>query len=203
MHLYKSSRPNLFHYVTTVTHRRTRLFSCDIYCDLLIQAIAKTRADLPFKLVGYVIMPDHVHLLLNPLERDIRKTMNLVKGRAARSILTEIRNRNDKDLLRKLGYSGRSSRGQTHRVWQRGFSSIDIESDKFIRQKLGYIHMNPVRAGLVDHPAKWKYSSCGAFLPKGTVEVPIEIDFAAFWNYEETDPGAIELRRPDRDKFGF
>ena len=67
------------------------------------------------------------------------------------------------------------------------FSSIDIWSHKFIRQKLNYIHLNPVRAGFCDHPAKCRWSSYHAYLPHETGEVPIEIDWR--WMWTETQFG--------------
>jgi len=65
------------------------------------------------------------------------------------------------------------------------FSAIDIWSRKFIRQKLNYIHNNPVRAGLCDHPAKWRWSSYRAYLSHRPGEVPIEIDQRWLWSEEE------------------
>jgi hypothetical protein len=65
------------------------------------------------------------------------------------------------------------------------FSAVDIWSRKFIRQKLHYIHMNPVRAGLCDHPAKWRWSSYQAYFPHEAGSVPIEVDKKWLWTDEE------------------
>src|SRR5256886_17680735 len=53
------------------------------------------------------------------------------------------------------------------------------------RQKLNYIHLNPIRAGLCDHPAKWRWSSYHAYLPHELGAVPIEIDWHWRWNATE------------------
>jgi hypothetical protein len=60
----------------------------------------------------------------------------------------------------------------------------DLWSHKFIRQKLNYIHHNPVRAGLCEHPANWEWSSYHAYLPHEPGAVPIEMDWRGYWNLE-------------------
>jgi hypothetical protein len=64
-------------------------------------------------------------------------------------------------------------------------SVIDLWSHKFVRQKLNYLHLNPVRAGLCEHPADWKWSSYRSYLPHKPGEVPIEVDWQAYWKDEE------------------
>ena len=65
------------------------------------------------------------------------------------------------------------------------FKSNEPNTLKFIRQKLNYLHLNPVRAGLCEHPAEWKWSSCRAYLPHKPGEVPIEVDWQAYLKEEE------------------
>jgi len=67
---------------------------------------------------------------------------------------------------------------------------VDIWSHKFIRQKLNYIHLNPVRAGFCDHPAKWPWSSYHAYLPHESGSVPIEVDWRWLWSADEFAAGA-------------
>ena len=91
MHLFKSREPNLVHYATAVTHNRVPVFRNDHACLLLIDAMATTRSKEPFKLIGYVVMPDHFHLLANPLDLDISIVVGRIKGRAAVAILSWLR----------------------------------------------------------------------------------------------------------------
>ena len=185
MHLFKSSRPNLLHFVTSVTYKRVPIFLEERFCELFVEALKLSKEDRPFNLLGYVVMPDHVHLLINPLDKDIRRTMNAIKGRSAAAILKEMRRGLSDDYLDRLSFMARTGRRQTHKVWQTGFSSIDVSSEKFIRQKLKYIHLNPVRAGLIDHPARWRFSSFAAYLPHRQGDVPMEIDSRGYWNKDE------------------
>jgi putative transposase len=157
--LFKSHDPNIFHYMTTVCFKRVPVFRSDIACRLFTKALAETRDRCEFKLIGYVVMPDHVHLILNPLNRDIGAVMRRLKSTSARLILDWLRESNHLVSLEKLAVSVPQVRSHTHSLWQKDFSSIDLWTPRFIRQKLNYIHLNPVRAGLCEHPADWQGSS--------------------------------------------
>lgn len=185
MHLFKSREPNLVHYATSVTFNRVPIFRNDHACSLLIDALATTREKEPFKLIGYVVMPDHFHLLANPLNLDISIIVGRIKGRAAVAILSWLREEGHLLSLAKLALPKQLKSGQTHAVWMREFSAVDIWSRRFIRQKLNYIHVNPVRAGLCDHPGKWRWSSYAAYLPHEPGSVPIEVDKRWLWTEEE------------------
>jgi putative transposase len=185
MKLFKSHEANTFHYVTTVCYKRVPVFRSERACELFIEALAETRRQNPFKLIGYVVMPDHAHIILNPLGRDIGMVMARLKSTSARAILDWLREAGHDVSLRKLALDVPQERGHTHAVWLKDFSSIDLWSPKFIRQKLNYIHLNPVRAGLCKHPAEWRWSSYRAYLPHEPGSVPIEMDWHGYWRDEE------------------
>jgi len=185
MKLFKSKEQNLVHYVTAVTYQRVPVFKSGEACALFVEALAETRLKDPFKLIGYVVMPDHFHLLANPLGLNITTVVGKLKGRSASKILKRLRKEEQMETLRRLELPRALASGQTHALWLQDFSSINIWSHKFIRQKLNYIHLNPVRAGLCDHPAKWKWSSYHAYFPHDTQAVPIEIDWRALWAVDD------------------
>jgi REP element-mobilizing transposase RayT len=196
MHLFKSREPNLVHYVTAVTYDRVPVFRSDHACSLFIDALATTRTKEPFKLIGYVVMPDHFHLLANPLCLNISIVVGRIKGRAAASILRWLRAEGHLVSLAKLALPKPLASGQTHAVWMREFSAIDVWSRRFIRQKLNYIHMNPVRAGLCDHPAKWRWASYHAYLPHEAGDVQIEIDQRWLWTEDELSSAGVGRTSP-------
>src|SRR6266498_3720301 len=102
MRLFKSKEANLVHYVTGVTYNRFPVFRDDYACALFIDALAMTRLKEPFKLIGYVVMPDHFHLLVNPLWLDISLIIGRLKGRAASLILKWLRAGEYSAMLTKL-----------------------------------------------------------------------------------------------------
>ncbi len=117
MDRFKSRELNLVHYVTAVTYNRVPVFRSEHACELLIRALAITHKKEPFKLIGYVIMPDHFHALLNPRDLDISIVAGRFKGRAASSILDWLRADSHDTSLRRLELSRSLQSGQTHAVW--------------------------------------------------------------------------------------
>jgi REP-associated tyrosine transposase len=185
MKSFKSNQPNILHYVTTVTFNRVPVFRSDHACELFVASLAETRQHCAFKLIGYMIMPDHVHLILNPVGRSISDVIGRLKSSSARKILDWLREDRHEVSLRKLALNVPQKKSHTHAVWLKGFSSIDLWSPRFILQKLSYIHLNPIRAQLCSHPAEWKWSSYGAYLSHEPETVPIEIDERGYWTDTE------------------
>jgi len=87
-----------------------------------------------FRLCAYIIMPNHLHVLLKPINHAVSKTMQLIKGRSSRKI--------------NKGY-----------FWQKGFFDFTILTEKKFKEKFNYIHYNPVKWGLVERAEDYKYSS--------------------------------------------
>ena len=187
MKLFKSNKPNTFHYVTLVTFNRVPVFRSDKACEIFVDVLRETRERYPYKLIGYVLMPDHAHAIVNNRSGTISDWLRRVRGNSARKILAWLREEGHSKSLAKLALSSPQKRNHTHAVWQKDPSVIDLWSHKFIRQKLNYLHMNPVRAGLCKHPADWKWSSYRAYLPHKAGEVPIEIDWRGYWEEDELE----------------
>ncbi|MGI8668387.1 MAG: REP-associated tyrosine transposase [Aridibacter sp.] len=185
MTVFNSTKRNMFHYLTKVTFRRVPIFKSEKICQFFTDALRETKENHLFKLVGYVIMPDHIHLILNPIECDISLFGKALKGKSARKIIDWLKLNDFQTSLKKLALPKTQKRNHSFAVWQKKITSIDLESDKFIRQKLNYIHLNPIRAKICEHPAKWKWPSYHAYLPHKPGEVPIEIDLQGYWKDEE------------------
>ena len=185
MKLFKSQEPNTFYYVTLVAYNRVQVFRSDKACEIFIDVLAEVRQRFPYKLIGYVLMPDHVHAIVNDQTSLISEWLHRVRGNSARRILAWLREDGHSSSLKKLALTPPQKRKHTHAVWQKDPSVIDLWSSKFIRQKLNYLHLNPVRAGLCEHLADWKWSSFRAYLPHQPGDVPIEVDRQAYWKEEE------------------
>lgn len=112
----------------------------DRLATLLIDVLRTNVRSVRFTLHDFVVMPDHVHLLLT-LENmmSIEKAMQLVKGGFSYRAKKEV------------GYAGE--------IWQKGFSEVRITDRQSFLKHREYIEQNPVKAGLVDSPEKFPYSS--------------------------------------------
>ncbi len=105
---------------------------------LLIEVLRSYVAAGKFRLHDFVIMPDHVHLLITVhSDMTIERAMQFIKGGFSYQ------------LKKRFGYSGE--------VWQRGFSEVRVEDRESFLQHREYIAQNPVKASLVDSPEKFPY----------------------------------------------
>lgn len=169
------------HFVTTNTDEGRPYFEHEGFCRILLEELCFYSRKLGFTVVGYVIMPDHVHLLLwwdtddNPT-LSISKVMQAVKGATARRVIDSLTGRSE-HLLRPIA-QGRErmlsathdgagpkshNRNIRHRLWQRGFYVFNIYNEETLIEKLDYVHNNPVTAGLVDSPGDYKWSSYSTY----------------------------------------
>jgi putative transposase len=166
MILYKSLRKfddnSYAHFITTNTYRNHPFFRDERLSQILLDELGFYSAKLGFALIGYVIMPDHVHLLLwwDSEEKPELGISNIV-GR--------IKTMTSKRAKRYLFYGGveyvdrLADVGQPiqrpFRLWQPGFYDFNIFSEEKLLEKLNYIHNNPVSAGLVLSPDDYEWSS--------------------------------------------
>ncbi len=189
MTTFNSNEKNIFHYLTFVTFRRVPIFKSEQTCRLFIDSLQETRKKHQVKLIAYVIMPDHIHLIVNPLNRDIELVGKELKGISGNKIIRWLKENRYKTSLEKLRLNKVGKKNHTYSVWQKRVKSVDLWSHKFIVQKINYIHLNPVRVNLCRHPAKWKWSSYNAYLRKTDSEIPICPDKKGFWSDIELEHG--------------
>lgn len=185
MKTFAIEKPNTFYYVTSVTFERVAVFHEPRFCEILVTVFEEVRRLFPYKLVAYVIMPDHFHVIVNPIDGDISKWLLRVRGNSAKKILDALKNDSRNLTLKSLTLSSPQKRNHRHALWQKDPSIVDLESNKFLMQKTNYIHLNPIRAGLADHPAKWPWSSYHSYLPHEPGAVPIEVDLRPRWTEEQ------------------
>jgi putative transposase len=145
------------HYITTSCYQRRPLLDAASRRDLLLEVLEHVRRRYHFVVVGYVVMPEHVHLLLSEPERGNPSTvMQAIKQGFARRILGRLRSRTAPERHRE-------SDGEDH-IWQRRFYDFVLWTAQKRQEKLHYIHQNPVARGLVDKPEQWRWSSARYYL---------------------------------------
>jgi len=157
--------PGHAHALTFTCFRGQPLLSRDRSRQWLVDAISRARTNLAFDLWGYVIMPEHVHLLIYPQADDyaISEILTAIKRPVARAALDHVRTHAPTFLraMRDEQPNGRIA----HRFWQRGGGyDRNLCSAETIRATLDYIHANPVRRGLVESAEDWHWSSAGYYV---------------------------------------
>jgi putative transposase len=128
----RTARPGTY-FITTATHNRRRLFQVERNAALLVETIDHYRAS--YLLHAYVVMPEHLHLIVTPTDITLERTMQLIKG----------------------GFSHRRASKLT--VWQRGFTDHRVRDDADYNIRRDYLHRNPVEARLCDNAESYPFSS--------------------------------------------
>jgi putative transposase len=144
------------HFVTfCCCHRRRHLQTARVR-NLFLKVLAEVRVKHDFRLVGYVVMPDQVHLLISePKKGNISKVLQVLKQRVSRKMRGKRSGASRKQLRLNFGEAWETDR----RFWQRRFYDFNVWSHEKKKEKLHYMHANPVRERMVQHPKEWPWSS--------------------------------------------
>jgi putative transposase len=169
--------PGHAHELTFSCYQRRPFLRSSRACSYLAEAIARARLAHDFRLLAYVFMPEHVHLLIWPAVPDysISVLLRSIKQSVSRRIVEHLR-RDDPDGLRVLA-TGQT--GKPYRFWQAGGGyDRNITELTTLQTAADYIHANPVRRGLARSAVEWHWSSAREWLGDG--HGPIEVDMGVF-----------------------
>jgi len=142
------------HFITFTCYRRAALLRSVRARNLFVKVLGEVRDAYGFALVGFVVMPEHVHLLIGePTKGTPSTVLQVLKQRVSRRL-----------RQKRPSAAGQFQLpfGAEHFVpqfWQRRFYDFNVWSRKKRIEKLGYMHMNPVQRGLVASPRNWPWSS--------------------------------------------
>lgn len=153
-------------FLTGNTYRCSRLFRRPDFCRLMLESLDYCRTKYAVKVYGFVLMPDHFHLLIGvPAEGVLSNFLRDWKGFTARSIVKRLQEQKRSDRLEKLRAKATGRRKDSHfRIFQPDTHVEGILSARFARQKLNYIHKNPIEAGLAEQLLDYPYSSARSWL---------------------------------------
>jgi putative transposase len=155
------------HFITCSCYRRQPLLGTPRRRDLLLTVLEEVRRRYQFVVAGYVVMPEHFHLLISePQEKTPSTVMQALKLGFARSVLAQVRRR------RNPAQASLFDRAPQH-IWQRRFYDFNVWTEPKRIEKLRYMHRNPVKRGLVASPELWRWSSFRAYFlsKRGPVRV--------------------------------
>jgi len=155
--LIRFQRSQQSHFITfTCYHRKRGFDSPDVY-DLFAKVLEDTRRRFAMSIYGYVIMPEHVHLLLSePAHGLLADAIHFLKL----------------SFSKRLPLAGKT----VGTFWQKRYYDRNIRDDVEFQRKLRYLHRNPVKRGLCERADDWKWSSFRhyAFHEKGIVDIESE-----------------------------
>lgn len=131
--------PGFPYLITTVTLNRKPIFENQNAADILLKATLFGRKRQWYSLLSFVIMPDHMHLIIVPTNKNVSGCMQSLKGFSAREINRTL---NQKDS-----------------IWQSGFFDYILDTEEKVLSRMKYVEGNPVRKGLCSQVEDYKYSS--------------------------------------------
>ena len=121
--------------VTSATFNRRRIFQVAATADLFVETLQHYRLEGHYLLHDFVVMPEHIHVLITPQKEALERVIGLVKGGFSHRMQSKIP------------------------VWQRGFTDRRVRDREEFFNFRKYIHENPVRSRLCEHPEEYKWSS--------------------------------------------
>ncbi len=137
------------HFLTFSCFRHRPILGTPQARDNFLAILEQTRLKHCFEVGGYVVMPDHIHLLLSePTQVTVATTMQVLKQRFS------------------------VSRSEEH-IWEPRYHDFNIFTAGKRSEKLHYIHQNPVSRGLVSHPADWQWSNYNSMNNPGPVHLTL------------------------------
>ncbi len=160
--------PGDFHELTFSCYRRLPLLTNDEWRHLLAEGLDRAVCGQSCRLIAYVFMPEHVHILVQPTTDDVRIDL-LLKAikRPFSSRIKRLLEQSDSPLLARLTVRERPG-VQGFRFWQEGGGyDRNLRSVKAVESAIEYIHQNPVRRGLCDRPTDWRWSSASHYEDDG------------------------------------
>jgi putative transposase len=157
-------------FVTFSCYRRRPLLGTAHSRDCFVKILDQVRSKQNFLLLGFVVMPEHVHLLVSePAGGNASVAMQVLKQQVSRSLRKERKGLPEGQLRLKFA----EAQTEEKHFWQRRFYDFNVWSEKKFKEKLDYMHANPVKRGLVLHPKDWPWSSWGHYArrEKGLIRV--------------------------------
>jgi putative transposase len=144
--LLRHFSPGQTWFITVVTANRLPILVSN--SELLLRALKRTQRKVPFTILAWVVLPDHIHALLSSDSANISSIVHRVKH----SLTCQIKRHHH----------------HISPVWQNRYRDHMIRSDEDLHRHLDYIHYNPVRHGFVQSPRQWALSSYRRYLKQGS-----------------------------------
>ena len=164
------------YYLTSVTHHRLPIFRKDEIKQIVCNAFDEARKSGGIMIFAYVIMLDHTHLLTD-CARAIKDVLRFMNGISAKRVIDYLKSGDYESSLSKLRIQERADKHK-HSVYEHHPNAMRITGEDAFMQKVNYIHLNPVRAGLVKHPDEYLFSSARLWHKRELENEPLITDHA-------------------------
>jgi REP element-mobilizing transposase RayT len=167
---YKIIDPQQPHFVTLTVLHWIPVFTRPQTVEILLDSLHFLAKD-GLKIHAWVVLENHCHFVLksNALDQDIAR----LKSWTAKQLIQYLAEKNVRQILDQLAFYKKAHKhDRAYQFWQEGVHPELIQGEEMMRQKIDYIHQNPVKRGYVDNAEHWRYSSARDYLgQQGLLEV--------------------------------
>lgn len=168
---YKIRDQNYPHFVSFAVVHWIDLFTRSVYRQILIDSLKFCQKNKGLILYAWCIMTNHVHLIIGtndrPMEDILRDMKSFTSRKLKEAIIDNAEESRKKWILWMMKQAGNKNRNnQGWQLWQQHNHPIELSNGNLIRQRLEYLHNNPVKSGFVQNPEDWLYSSAGDYCGK-------------------------------------
>ena len=172
--MFRISKDTPALYFTSVAAHRLPVFRTDKLRDVTCRALYEARRSGGFLLFAYVIMPYHIHGIAGS---DLKpsKTMQFINGIISRRVINYLKEEGYTSSLEKLRQHEKERRYR-YSLWEHHSNSMALTSESVFMQRVNYIHSNPVRAGLIERPEDYRWSSARWWRRKPIEDEPLKVD---------------------------
>lgn len=159
------------HFLTCTIVEWLPVFTRTETVEILLNSWTYLRINQGLKLYGYVVLENHIHWIAQAPALD--QCVKNFKSFTARQIIDYLKAKQVKPLLKKLAFAKKAHKtNATYQFWQEGSHAELILNEQMMREKLDYIHFNPVKRGYIDKPEDWRYSSARFYMGQdGLIEI--------------------------------
>ena len=165
---YKIRDQTLPHFITATVVDWIDVFTRKAYRNVVVGCLDYCISNKGMVLFGYVIMSNHIHIIVQSSNGELSDLLRDFKKFTATKILEKINTEPESRrewMLERFNLATQShSRNKNYQFWQYGNHPEEIYSNKFMWSKLDYIHLNPVRAGIVEKASHYVYSSASNYV---------------------------------------
>lgn len=168
---YHFAEPNRPHFLTSTVVEWLPVFTRQEAVQLLFDSWRYLQCHQGLRLYGFVVLENHLHVVAQA--EDLPAVWSRFKSYTARQLIDLLKRSRAEVLLRQMQRADKAQRSdREHQFCQEGSHPQLITSEVVLRQKLEYIHQNPVKRGYVDEPEQWRWSSARCYAGgDGVVEV--------------------------------
>ncbi len=159
---YTITEPDKPHFMTCTVLEWLPVFTRPETVQIVLDCWCYQRKYEDLRLYGYVVLENHLHFIAQA--ENLNKCVSSFKSFTARKIIDHLQARRVERLLTHLRFFKSAHKvDREYQFWQEGFHAELVFSEAMMREKLDYIHFNPVKRGYVNLPEHWRYSSASNY----------------------------------------